>query len=284
MTRIDQFESVFKAADKRVFRHGPIRIQKILVVTDLPAEEAAAFARTVRSFLEVLGADDDTTWRAVAGEEFHTVGELLELVADESPDLICSYRNLHRAWMWPHTLGSHLDVLTQVAEAPVLVLPHPKSEDTPRRLGGTDVVVALTDHLAGEDRLVNWAARFTQPGGTLFLTHVEDRATFERYLDVISKIPSIDTETAREEILERLLREPRDYVISCVEGLAVAGLTLHVEPVVVLGHRLADHVRLVEERQADLLVLDTKDDDQLAMHGLAHPLAVELRHVPLLML
>jgi len=30
--------------------------------------------------------------------------------------------------------------------------------------------------------------------------------------------------------------------------------------------------------------LNTKDEDQLAMHGLAYPLAVELRQIPLLML
>jgi hypothetical protein len=30
--------------------------------------------------------------------------------------------------------------------------------------------------------------------------------------------------------------------------------------------------------------MNTKDEDQLAMHGLAYPLAVELRDIPLLML
>ena len=36
--------------------------------------------------------------------------------------------------------------------------------------------------------------------------------------------------------------------------------------------------------RVDLLVMNTKDEDQLAMHGLAYPLAVELRQIPLLML
>jgi hypothetical protein len=34
----------------------------------------------------------------------------------------------------------------------------------------------------------------------------------------------------------------------------------------------------------DLLVMNTKDEDHSAMHGLAYPLAVELRGTPLLML
>jgi hypothetical protein len=29
--------------------------------------------------------------------------------------------------------------------------------------------------------------------------------------------------------------------------------------------------------------MHTRDQDQLAMHGLAYPLAVELRHIPLLL-
>ena len=38
------------------------------------------------------------------------------------------------------------------------------------------------------------------------------------------------------------------------------------------------------EHEIDLLVFNTKDDDQLAMHGLAYPLAVEVRGIPILML
>jgi hypothetical protein len=41
---------------------------------------------------------------------------------------------------------------------------------------------------------------------------------------------------------------------------------------------------LITQHHIDLLVFNTKDDDQLAMHGLAYPLAIELRQIPLLML
>ena len=47
----------------------------------------------------------------------------------------------------------------------------------------------------------------------------------------------------------------------------------------VLGYK-----ELVEENEIDLLVMYTKDEEQLAMHGIAYPLAVELRATPLLML
>ena len=50
------------------------------------------------------------------------------------------------------------------------------------------------------------------------------------------------------------------------------------------GHHLAEYKRLIEQQEVDLLVLNTKDENQLAMHGMAYALAVELRQIPLLML
>ena len=49
-----------------------------------------------------------------------------------------------------------------------------------------------------------------------------------------------------------------------------------------LGSRLDDYRKLIED-EVDLLVMHAKEDDQLAMHGMAYPL-VELRSVPLLLL
>jgi hypothetical protein len=47
---------------------------------------------------------------------------------------------------------------------------------------------------------------------------------------------------------------------------------------------LEDYRNLIEEGHVDLLVMRAKEDDQMAMHGMAHPLAVELRSVPILLL
>ncbi len=116
------------------------------------------------------------------------------------------------------------------------------------------------------------------------MTHIEDEKVFKSYIEVISKIPTITTESAEEEILRQLLKEPHDYIRSCSETLQAEGLALQVEEIVILGHHIADLTRLVEEHQVDLLVLNTKDEEQMAMHGQAYPLAVELRKIPLLML
>lgn len=286
MTRIDQFQSVFKSAVKQLFQYNPPDVRSVLVITDLDAVAAQSFGERVQEFLIVLGKNGPIRWRVVPGDEFHTVQELLDLVHEASPDLICSYRTLHsNAWKWGHSLGSHLDVLTQVEGPPVLVLPHPQSDDWLRGgLKPADTVMAMTDHLTGDHRLVNYAVRFTAPHGTLHLANVEDSLTFERYIDAISKVPTIETDEARESIMHQLLKESHDYADSCRAAFKEHGIDLTVEDTAVVGKHLSGYKRLIEERRVALLVLNTKDHDQLAMHGLAYPLAVEMNHVPLLML
>lgn len=283
MTQLDQFESVFRAASKALFEYERIAINSVLVVTD---QEEDAARRTGEQVVKFLGVLDDADFRVVGGKEFEDVPELLGLVEDHRPDLICTYRHLHsESWRWPYTLGEYVDVLTQVTTTPVVVLPHPDAmRASDHALQQTGVVMAMTDHLTGDARLVNYAVRLTEPRGKLFLTHIEDEGTFERYVDTISRIPSIETDDARKEILGRLLKEPGDYIQSCRTVLEEEGLELNVVSIVRLGQHIREYQDLVEEHQVDLLVFNTKDEGQLAMHGLGYPLAIELRQIPLLML
>ena len=215
-----------------------------------------------------------------------TIEALLERVNVRNPDLICTYRNLHsEAWRWPYSLGEYLDVLTQIVACPVLVFPHPQADRTNgHTLQGTDIVMAITTHLAGDNSLVNNAAGFTNDGGTLWLAHVEDEKSFGRFIDTISKIDAIDTDTSRERILAQMLKEPGDYIRSCKEVIVTHRPSVRVEKIVTVGGRLAEFRRLIDKYTVDLLVMYTKDADQSAMHGLAYPLAVELREIPLLLL
>lgn len=285
MTQIDQFESAFRAASRTSFSYERIAINSVLVVTDLGEYESKLFGDRMRSFLRVIDPDS-TKWRDTTGDECRSVGDLLDLVEQARPDLICTYRNLQSGgWRWPYSLGEHLDVLTQVTTTPVLVVPRPDDQQHfEAATQDTNSVMAITDHLTGDQRLVNFAVRMCERQGRLLLTHIEDAATFERYIDAIGKITSIDTDDAREAIMRRLLKDPADYIEGCREALDEHNLGIDIEPIVTMGHKLADYQRLIEEHRVDVLVLNTKDADQLAMHGLAYPLAIELRHHALLML
>jgi hypothetical protein len=286
LPRIDQFESAFQSASKALFHHRHLPFTKVLVLTDMEPGPSKAWCSLVRGFLEALTSATPTAWRTVPGAECVSVGDVLELVHDEKPDLVCTYRNLHSsAFAWPHSLSDHLEVLTQVSPCSVLLLPRPGPDGhTDLSDGGPRNVMALTDHLSGDDSLVNHSVAFAAAGGTLHLTHVEDSAVFERYIEVIGKIPGLDTDLARRLIMEQLLKEPADYIRSCIEVLEKAGVSISITAEVTSGHRLSRYKELVVNHAVDLLVLHTRDDDQLAMNGMSYPLAVELRDTPMLML
>ena len=173
MSTVDQFESVFKAADKVGYVHEKISLEKVLLVTDLDKAEAALFLQTVRKFLSKILSEEDNEWEVLLKNDFSSVRELLEGVEAHRPSLIVTYRNLQsEAWRWPYSLGEHLDVLTQVTTTPVLVLPHPDLENIGDLLAEPpSEVMAVSGHLCGEGVLVRHAAAFTPKGGKLLLSH-----------------------------------------------------------------------------------------------------------------
>jgi len=286
MTRIDQFESVFKSADKPVFRYEPFSVGSPMVLTDLDDEAAESFAGLAGKYAGAGGSREISTQRVIKGADFSTIEECLELIAVGKPDLICTYRGLHSdCWRWGQSLGSYVEVLTQTVSVPVLVFPHPAAAETLSAAeAGCRHVMAMTDHLAGESCLVNAALFFTPAQGTLHLTNLEDQQVFERYMEAIDKIPSIDSAAARDSVLAQILKEARDYIQSCRTVVEEQGLDVEIQETVELGLHVADYKRLAAARDVDLLVMNTKDSGQLAMHGLAYELAVELNDIPLLLL
>lgn len=285
MSKIDQFESVFKSATKEVFHFVPSTFEKVCVVTDLQDYEHKQFVLQIREFLEVLGEPDDIEWLDFDAEKSTDLGKLLEELEAFEPDLLCTYRNLHsKGWQWPYSLGEHLHVFTQATNIPILVLPRPDQDFAEGLLQHTKTVMAITDHLVGDESLINVAAHFTDKDGTLYLTHVEDQTMYEQYIDIISKIPELNTDTARETIHNQLLKEPNDYIESCREGLKSALVPLTVDSIVAVGDPLTTYQYFLAEHEVNLLVINTKDENQHAMQNLAYTLAVELRDIPLLML
>ncbi|MFK7737862.1 MAG: hypothetical protein AB8B50_17655 [Pirellulaceae bacterium] len=283
MTNIDQFESLFKKAAKETLELVEVDLDSALVLADVDADGTKQFMHQVVDFLDTTSLPTQIQWHTLDKSQHSSVSEVVNRVAELNPDMICTFRNLHApATDYPYSLGVYLDVLTQATDIPVLVLPSPHREASIP--SDTKSVMAIADHLTGDNRLVSYAARLTTPGGKLLLAHVEDKQVFDRFMQVIEKIPSIDTDGAREAILEQLLLEPKDFIKSCAEVLKQAELPIAIEEVVTFGHSLVDYKDLLEQHQIDLLVLNTKQEDQLAMHGLAHPLCVELRDTPILML
>ena len=284
MAQVDEFESIFRSALVDIYEYNLLDINSVLLITDKTGEEIKDYLQDIQRFLGVLGTS--VTWNVLNADDFTTTQDLLESVEQDKPDIICSYRNLKSEdWVYQHSLGSYLDVLIQQAGAPVLILPHPNANYAhDHAMENTDRVMAITDHLSNDHRLINYAVRFTQVEGSVFLTHMEDQAIFERYMDVISKVSAINTDDAIKGIKEQLLKEPQNYIESCQKVLQENNLPVTVKDIVTFGDRMAEYKKLILDHKVDLLIMNAKDYDQLAMHGMAYPLAIELRQIPLLML
>ncbi len=284
MTKVDQFESIFRSALHDTYEYTLIDVKSVLVVTDLEAEAAKSFLKEIQGFLNILGTS--VTWTVLNKSDYSTTEELLDKVSAHNPDLICSYRNLFsKDWKFKHSLGSFLDVLVQQTQGPVMVLPHPEAGyKYDHALQDTDRIMALTDHLSGDHNLINYAVRFAPIDGKVYLTHIEDEKVFGRYIDAISKIPAIETEEANDLIAEQLLKAPQDFIESCRQVLETHNLNLEIESVVEFGQRLRDYKKMIQDHKIDLLIMNSRSEDHLAMHGMVYPLAVEIRQIPLLLL
>jgi len=281
---------MFRSAVKEVFTFAPPTLRNGLVVSDLSREASTALEGAVRELLSTIDSADRITWSDLAREDWadprpgDPIENLLAQIARRQPDLIVTYRHLLDSNKdSPYTLGSVVDTLTQAIDTPVLLLPPPTAEGY-QSLNGTHRVMVVTDHLTGNDELVNYGVEFTQREGTLYLAHVEDQADMERFLDVIDKLRQFDSNLAREEIPAKLLALPEDYIASIVAALQRENIRETLVPLVRLGHRLTDYRQLVDENEIDLLIVSGRDESQLAMHSMAHALAVELRDKPLLLL
>ncbi|HIK96443.1 MAG TPA: hypothetical protein EYG03_31255 [Planctomycetes bacterium] len=280
---IDEFESMFRRAERDLFCYVDIPLTSVVVVSDGGAEQANATIAATKKFVPRLESVED--WRIITADQFRTVAELLEVLDQQQTDLIVTHRHLHEKSFVPqHSLGVHLDVLTQTTSIPVFVLPG--SSATPGSVADRvcDRVMVVADHITGDHRLINYGVRMCRDGGTVWLCHVEDNVVFERYMHVIECIPEIDSDDARILIENQLLKDAQEFIDGCSEVIHKEGPNINVNSVVTRGHHLRDYRRLIEDHDVDLLVLNTKDDDQLAMHGRAYSLSVELTDVSMLLL
>ncbi|HJK93087.1 MAG TPA: hypothetical protein RMH26_20305 [Polyangiaceae bacterium LLY-WYZ-15_(1-7)] len=284
MLNVDEFESVFRAGYKKSFKFAPPEVGRILVVADVAGETLTEYEGACRKLVEPLGPDD-VEWTIRGEGSWEGVQGLLDMVDEVKPDVIVTYRNLNSdAWKWSYSLGVYVNAITMGLRLPILVTPNPRAfPGLAWQHSRTDSVMVVNDSLVGDDRLVNWGAELVRDAGVLRLTHMEHDEIFARYIDAISKIPELDTDTARETLLAQLLKEPREYVASCRAALDEAGVPVTVKEHVQEGHRAADYARIIEENEVDLVVFPALEEDRIALHGAAYSLAVELVNTPLLM-
>lgn len=278
--KLDRAESAFRHAERAQYLPKDFRIERIAVVTDREGSDAHAALSKIQTWISPVPVDDSSEWLLVPGESWSNVPSLLEKMEALQPDLVIANRYMRSATFKPeHSLGVVVDVLTQAQPAPVLVLPG-ENRDLPELKD----ILAMTDHLTGDDQLVDWSAALTPPDGTLTLVHVEDESTFDRYIEAFKRMPDLDTEVTMVALKKELLHEPKRYVDSTVEVLSKVKPGIEVSGIVEMGQTVASSKRIIEAMDIDLLVMKTRSAGQLAMSGTSYALAVELSDIPLLLL
>jgi len=274
---------MFRRAEREPFVFEYPSLKTIAIVTDGSADDALAHKTAACEFASVL--EDVGNWQFVSGADFSKISELLATLEELEPDLIITHRHVReQSQELANTLGAYVDVLTQIAPAPVLLLPGTKKE--PVSLGGEKCreVMVITDHISGDSRLVNFGVKMASPDGKAWLCHIEDDAVFERYMNVIARIPGIDSESARAEIDAQLTADAQNFIDGCIDVLKQEAASIEMHSVVERGSRLQEYMRLVDNHEIDLVVVNTRVDDQLAMRGMAYSLAVEMINTALLLL
>ena len=289
MVLIDDFESQFRRASKAVYSYEPLSLKKIVFVLDGEPEERNSYIEPISAFLKgalmIQSAAEDITWEVLSFEPNENVTELIERANASNPDLIVTRRHLFKQPRGPlQSLGIYVDVLAQSTSALVLIIPRLTADELQKRCQNTSDVMVLSDSLSEDNQLVNTGVLFTQPDGCLYLTDVEDGAAFDRYMDVIEKIPLIDSVMAREEIHHQLEKEVREFSEQCIEKIRPVRSDLRIESVFRYGSSIADFRTLISDYKTDLLILNTNDASQMAMHGIAYSIAVEFTDFPLLLI
>lgn len=276
MLKIDHFASLFRAADKKKISIPTIDVSRVLLVTDVDTEKSMNVWEDWQSFFS-----RDVDVDVLDGDKSKDLASIVQKVEESQCDLILSYRCLHTEnWRYPYAIGSYIEVLTQLTSIPLLLLPHIEEEAI--KYEPPSSVVLISDDLTQEEELLGYACAFCHKEGTITLVDLEHTAYLERILSIVGKIPQIDTDMAQEKIQEQLLKESLEWVQRSQDIISLrSSLTLHHTQI--SQSRMSDCIDIVEQSGAQMLVLNTKDADQLAIHGQIYPFMVQFRNIPLLL-
>ncbi|PCI37970.1 MAG: hypothetical protein COB53_05415 [Elusimicrobia bacterium] len=282
MDNLDVFESVFKRAVRDPYKYARPDFSRVLMLTDASYSQAS---QTTQEWLSDHPLFSNAEFQKIESATYNQWIEIEPTIQKIDPSLIVTHRLLKEPpETSKHSLGAYLDTLAQATDCPILIIPNSREEQGSMKIPDLKSVIAVADHLSGHGGLVSNAAAFTADGGTLTLCHLEDEDTFSYYMDAIERIPEINSTVAREKIQRQLLAKPRQYIETVTAVLKTDLPNISIDSVIEFGHLIDRYRQAIAKRQAGLLVFESKDDTQLAMHSVGYSLAIEFTETPLLLI
>ena len=122
---LDEFESQFKSALKTPYVYEGISLGSIALVCDEEEAASVELLNSVQRLAPPLAGHAESQWKVFGRDSFSTVSDLLSKLKDFGADLVIAERNLKldHADNLIYGLTNYIDALTQVMEAPLLLLP-----------------------------------------------------------------------------------------------------------------------------------------------------------------
>ena len=159
--QIEKFESRFKSAYKEPYTYEDIELSKIAVIS----KEDSTRAEQIQKISSKLMPKylEQYQWSFICENNFGSVKEALAKLEEQKPDLIIMERNIKVSEeSLVYGLSPYVETITQVTTTPVLILPNMDLEQLSKRIKNCDCVMAETDRLTGDSRLINWAVNFVE--------------------------------------------------------------------------------------------------------------------------
>jgi hypothetical protein len=276
MVTVDEFESQFRRSAKEHFTHEKMTFDRVtfFVDDDFVADQAQSFIK------EWLGRDD-LIFTIVRISPQKPVSEVIRELKNTEPDLVVSYRLLGHPKEPSHSLGTYIDEVSQVLARPLCLLPNKFGESSQKK---PERVLVLSESIVGDSTLVNWGVALVPKTGTLVLADLVDGNAFDNYMDLISKCSFIDTEIARAELADLLIKLASEFESECIEVLRQELPNLNLQQFVGFARTVKDYKALLSQYEVELLLFSGKDHNQTAMSALGYALAVEVTDLPVVLL
>ncbi len=279
---LDNFTSQFKSAFKEGFNYSEVKVSNICLITSLGIEHSKRTQENVSSLLPEYS--EQYEWSILLDSQFASIQDMLKQIEICKPDLIV----VERAIKTPeqdilYGLSPYIETITQVINTPILLLPANGLNLPSDKSKDTKILVAA-HHLIDSQGLINWGVFFAKPNGQIYLNHIEDRHTFKRYIEVIEKIPEIDSDIATKTIYDELLKLPTEFIETVRNELASKFPEIEILGLVKISHALSEIKHAMEGKEIDLLIVNSKDPSHLAMDAMSYECAIEFKNKHILML
>lgn len=285
MPTIDEFESRFRRAIKPLYDYEEISISSVVLVLDGKAISDEDLENIKRCTKAIFGLNDpDLRIETFNISEFTSVVDCIRNIRALNPDLIISERLLGLPDTTLPSIGAYVDSFSYRVDCPVCIVPFNFLKRNYEKCEALKNIMVLSESIQGDSKLVNFALNFVSIGTKLVLTDMINGKTFNYYIELVSKIASIETEPAREELQKLIVKMASEFEDDCITKLEEIMPDLAVAKHIDFAYKVQDYLNILNEHKADILIINSRTDEEKNLNTIAHSLAISVTDIPVMLI